>query len=104
LLPDFYSGATGLSGCFTRDFLSGALIGRIVDLGMAESVLADGAADMVGMMRALLADPFLILRARGRSPPPPACGKPPHTRVFRSSVAGLQTEKDSMAERAGFEP
>jgi len=25
LLPDFYSGATGLSGCFTRDFLSGAL-------------------------------------------------------------------------------
>jgi hypothetical protein len=28
LLPDFYSGATGLSGCFVRDFLSGALIGR----------------------------------------------------------------------------
>jgi hypothetical protein len=25
LLPDFYSGATGLSGCFVRDFLSGAL-------------------------------------------------------------------------------
>jgi hypothetical protein len=24
LLPDFYSGATGLSGCFVRDFLSGA--------------------------------------------------------------------------------
>jgi hypothetical protein len=26
------------------------IVGRIVDLGMAESVLADGAADMVGMM------------------------------------------------------
>jgi hypothetical protein len=26
LLPDFYSGATGLSGCFVRDFLSGALM------------------------------------------------------------------------------
>jgi hypothetical protein len=25
LLPDFYSGATGLSGCCVRDFLSGAL-------------------------------------------------------------------------------
>ena len=25
MLPDFYSGATGLSGCFVRDFLSGAL-------------------------------------------------------------------------------
>jgi hypothetical protein len=37
---------------------------RIVDLGMAESVLADGAADMVGMMRALLADPFLLTEAR----------------------------------------
>jgi len=24
LLPDFYSGATGLSGCFVSDFLSGA--------------------------------------------------------------------------------
>ena len=28
----------------------------------------------------------------------------PHTRVFRSSVAGLQAEKDSMAERDEFEP
>jgi hypothetical protein len=27
----------------------------------------------------------------------------PHTRVFRSSVAGLQAEKDSMAERSEFE-
>jgi 2,4-dienoyl-CoA reductase-like NADH-dependent reductase (Old Yellow Enzyme family) len=40
------------------------IVGRIVDLGMAESVLADGAADMVGMMRALLADPFLLAKAR----------------------------------------
>jgi len=40
------------------------IVGRIVDLGMAESVLADGVADMVGMMRALLADPFLIAKAR----------------------------------------
>jgi 2,4-dienoyl-CoA reductase-like NADH-dependent reductase (Old Yellow Enzyme family) len=40
------------------------IVGRIVDLGMAESVLGDGAADMVGMMRALLADPFLIAKAR----------------------------------------
>jgi MFS superfamily sulfate permease-like transporter len=35
LLPDFYSGATGLSGCFTRDFLSGALIGAIPGIGLA---------------------------------------------------------------------
>ena len=42
--------------------------------------------DLVGERR-------LILRTWGRSPPPPACAKPPHTCVFRSSVAGLQTEK-----------
>jgi hypothetical protein len=28
----------------------------------------------------------------------------PHTRVFRLSVGGLQTEKDSMVERSEFEP
>ena len=32
------------------------------------------------------------------------CENRPCGRVFRSSLAELQTEKDSMAERGGFEP
>jgi 2,4-dienoyl-CoA reductase-like NADH-dependent reductase (Old Yellow Enzyme family)/thioredoxin reductase len=42
--------------------------GRITDASLAESILADGAADMVGMVRALIADPELPNKARaGRS-------------------------------------
>lgn len=44
----------------TRVFLAG----RIHTLPLAESVLEAGAADMVGMMRAQMADPFLIEKAR----------------------------------------
>ena len=38
--------------------------GRVLDLAAAERVIADGAADMVAMVRAHLADPFLITRTR----------------------------------------
>ena len=38
--------------------------GRIVELGMAAGVVADGAADVVGMTRAHLADPHLVRKAR----------------------------------------
>lgn len=37
---------------------------HIADLDTAERALADGAGDMVGMSRALLADPFLLAKAR----------------------------------------
>jgi 2,4-dienoyl-CoA reductase-like NADH-dependent reductase (Old Yellow Enzyme family)/thioredoxin reductase len=37
--------------------------GRVVDPSIAESILADGAADMVGMVRALIADPELPKKA-----------------------------------------
>jgi 2,4-dienoyl-CoA reductase-like NADH-dependent reductase (Old Yellow Enzyme family)/thioredoxin reductase len=44
------------------------LTGRIADAAVAESLLADGVADMVGMVRALIADPDLPRKAReGRS-------------------------------------
>ena len=38
------------------------LAGRILDLATAERVIADGAADMVAMVRAHMADPFLITK------------------------------------------
>ena len=38
--------------------------GRIADPSIAEGILADGAADMVGMVRALIADPELPNKAR----------------------------------------
>ncbi|HEV7680390.1 MAG TPA: FAD-dependent oxidoreductase [Candidatus Dormibacteraeota bacterium] len=38
--------------------------GRVVDPAIAEGLLADGAADMVGMVRALIADPDLPRKAR----------------------------------------
>jgi 2,4-dienoyl-CoA reductase-like NADH-dependent reductase (Old Yellow Enzyme family)/thioredoxin reductase len=38
--------------------------GRIADPSIAESILADGAADMIGMVRALIADPDLPNKAR----------------------------------------
>lgn len=38
--------------------------GRISDPSIAEGILADGAADMVGMVRALIADPDLPRKAR----------------------------------------
>ncbi|TML13474.1 MAG: hypothetical protein E6G39_10030 [Actinobacteria bacterium] len=42
--------------------------GRIADAALAESILAEGAADMVGMVRALIADPELPNKVReGRS-------------------------------------
>ena len=40
------------------------LAGRVLDLDTAEQVLADGAADMVAMVRAHLADPFLVEKIR----------------------------------------
>lgn len=39
--------------------------GRIADPSVAEGLLADGVADMVGMVRALIADPELPLKVRG---------------------------------------
>ncbi|MET0782536.1 MAG: FAD-dependent oxidoreductase [Microbacterium sp.] len=38
--------------------------GRIIDPSIAESILADGAADMIGMVRALIADPELPRKTR----------------------------------------
>jgi 2,4-dienoyl-CoA reductase-like NADH-dependent reductase (Old Yellow Enzyme family)/thioredoxin reductase len=38
--------------------------GRIADASIAEGLLADGAADMIGMVRALVADPELPRKAR----------------------------------------
>ncbi len=40
------------------------LAGRVLDLDTAQRVLADGAADMVAMVRAHLADPFLVQKTR----------------------------------------
>ena len=40
------------------------LAGRVPDLATAERVLADGATDMVAMVRAHLADPFLITKTQ----------------------------------------
>ncbi|HEV8713022.1 MAG TPA: NAD(P)-binding protein, partial [Candidatus Binatia bacterium] len=40
------------------------IVGRIVDLSMAEQIVADDAADMVAMARAHLADPFLVAKMR----------------------------------------
>ena len=40
------------------------LAGRVLDLDTAERVLADGAADMVAMVRSHLADPFLVQKTR----------------------------------------
>ena len=38
--------------------------GRVLDLATAERVIADGAADMVAMVRAHLADPFLVTKTQ----------------------------------------
>ncbi len=44
------------------------VVGRIRELELAESVIADGAADMVAMLRAQIADPFLVQKGlEGRS-------------------------------------
>ncbi len=40
------------------------IVGRIVDLEMAEDALADGCADMVAMTRAQMAEPHLIKKTR----------------------------------------
>jgi len=40
------------------------IVGRILDVRMAEKILADGAADMVAMTRAHMADPFLVTKSR----------------------------------------
>jgi 2,4-dienoyl-CoA reductase-like NADH-dependent reductase (Old Yellow Enzyme family)/thioredoxin reductase len=40
------------------------LTGRIADAALAESLLAEGSADLIGMVRALIADPDLPAKAR----------------------------------------
>lgn len=40
------------------------IVGRIIDVRMAEQILADGAADMVAMTRAHMADPFIVNKTR----------------------------------------
>ena len=52
-------------------------------------------------LRELLQAPGI--RASERSPLPPGVRKRPRRRVFRSYLAELQTEKDSMAEGSEFE-
>ena len=39
------------------------IVGRILDVEMADSIVADGAADMVAMTRAQMAEPFLVTKA-----------------------------------------
>jgi len=53
LLPDFYSGATGLSGCFTRDFLSCALT---LAVDTRPAVEQRGAAVSLNGVRILVVD------------------------------------------------
>ena len=44
------------------------VVGRIKQLAMAEEAVASGAADMVAMLRAQIADPFLVRKTlEGRS-------------------------------------
>lgn len=38
--------------------------GRIADASIAESILAEGSADLIGMVRSLIADPELPNKAR----------------------------------------
>jgi NADPH-dependent 2,4-dienoyl-CoA reductase/sulfur reductase-like enzyme len=45
------------------DRASVMIVGRIGDLDLAERVISDGAADLVGMTRAHMADPFLVAKA-----------------------------------------
>jgi 2,4-dienoyl-CoA reductase-like NADH-dependent reductase (Old Yellow Enzyme family)/uncharacterized protein YbjQ (UPF0145 family) len=52
--------AKGIVGDRAKVFI----VGRILDLRMAEQVIAEGAADMVAMTRAHVADPFLLAKAR----------------------------------------
>jgi 2,4-dienoyl-CoA reductase-like NADH-dependent reductase (Old Yellow Enzyme family) len=40
------------------------IVGRIIDLSMAEQIIVAGAADMVAMTRAHMADPFLVAKTR----------------------------------------
>jgi 2,4-dienoyl-CoA reductase-like NADH-dependent reductase (Old Yellow Enzyme family) len=40
------------------------IVGRIIDVRMADQILADGAADMVAMTRAHMADPFIVNKTR----------------------------------------
>ena len=40
------------------------IVGRIREIELAEKVIAEGSADMVGMTRAHIADPFLVSKAR----------------------------------------
>jgi 2,4-dienoyl-CoA reductase-like NADH-dependent reductase (Old Yellow Enzyme family) len=40
------------------------VVGRVLDLGVAERIVADGAADMVALTRAHMADPLLVAKAR----------------------------------------
>jgi 2,4-dienoyl-CoA reductase-like NADH-dependent reductase (Old Yellow Enzyme family) len=39
------------------------IVGRITDLDLAERIVADGSADLVGMARAHMADPFVVAKA-----------------------------------------
>ena len=45
-----------------------ACVGRITDVRMAEEIIANGEADLVGMVRAHIADPMLIKKARSGQP------------------------------------
>jgi len=40
------------------------IVGRIIDLSMAEEIVANGMADMVAMARAHMVDPFLVAKVR----------------------------------------
>jgi 2,4-dienoyl-CoA reductase-like NADH-dependent reductase (Old Yellow Enzyme family) len=40
------------------------IVGRILDLGMADQIIADDSADMVALARAQLADPFLVKKVQ----------------------------------------
>jgi 2,4-dienoyl-CoA reductase-like NADH-dependent reductase (Old Yellow Enzyme family) len=70
LVPTHYSGfEPGYQGQFTRKIKAGVKslpvfqVGRINDAALAESIIAEGGADAVVMVRALIAEPELAKRA-----------------------------------------
>jgi NADPH-dependent 2,4-dienoyl-CoA reductase/sulfur reductase-like enzyme len=78
-----------------------AVTGRIADLDFAEKILADGGADFIGMLRALIADPRAIEKSfsgRGeRVTPCIACNECHYGRAVACSVnpaAGREAEME----------
>ncbi len=69
--PPVPANAIALPAKAIRDAVPGATLlatTRVVDLAAADELVADGIADLVGMTRALIADPDLVAKTAGRPP------------------------------------